>query len=125
MEAFPVRNDGAEAGKPGWITWVGLGALAMVLLFCIALWASRAEAQTLPGSACHNAMEIAKQLGAKYDEAPVAFGLQSNGNLLQVWSSAANGTWTIVSTTPAGISCIVAAGKRWESLPVASTDPLA
>ena len=70
---------------------------------------------------CHNATEIAKQLSNKYDEAPVAFGLQSNGNLLQVYASEDKGTWTVVSTSPAGMSCIVAAGKRWESLPYIKT----
>lgn len=70
-----------------------------------------------PRMPCYNAIEVAKQLSAKYDEAPVAFGMQSNGNLLQVYSSAEKGTWTVVSTTPSGMSCIVAAGKHWEQLP--------
>lgn len=74
---------------------------------------------------CHKADEIAKQLSNRYDEAPVAFGLQSNGNLLQVYTSENKGTWTVVSTTPAGLSCIVAAGKRWESLPFFKEDPMA
>lgn len=74
---------------------------------------------------CHDAAEIAKQLSNKYEEAPVAFGLQSNGNLLQVYSSEAKDTWTVVSTTPRGVSCIVAAGKRWESLPFFKNDPMA
>ena len=74
---------------------------------------------------CHNAAEIAKQLSSKYEEAPVAFGLQSNGNLLQVYASTQKDTWTVVSTTPNGMSCIVAAGKRWESLPYISDDPMA
>ena len=74
---------------------------------------------------CHNAAEIAKQLSSKYEEAPVAFGLQSNGNLLQVYASTQKDTWTVVSTTPNGMSCIVAAGKKWESLPFISTDPMA
>lgn len=74
---------------------------------------------------CHDANEIAKQLGNKYDEAPVAFGLQSNGHLLQVYASEDKGTWTVVSTSPAGVSCIVAAGKRWESLPHVKEDPMA
>ena len=30
-----------------------------------------------------------------------------------------------LSTTPAGMSCIVAAGKRWESLPIIKSDPMA
>ena len=74
---------------------------------------------------CHNAAEIAKQLSTRYDEAPVAFWLQSNGNLLQVYSSTEKETWTVVSTTPNGVSCIVAAGKKRESLPYISKDPMA
>jgi hypothetical protein len=74
---------------------------------------------------CHNAAEIAKQLSSKYEEAPVAFGLQSNGNLLQVYASEEKNTWTVVSTTPSGLSCIVAAGKSWESLPLLKNDPMA
>lgn len=74
---------------------------------------------------CHDATEVAKQLSNKYAEAPVAFGLQSNGNLLQVYASTEKGTWTVVSTTPAGLSCIVAAGRSWEHLPRIKQDPMA
>lgn len=74
---------------------------------------------------CHDAGEIHKQLSKKYDEAPVAFGLQTNGNLLQIYASADKGTWTVISTSPAGLACIVAAGKSWESLPVKKDSPVA
>ncbi|MDH3663889.1 MAG: hypothetical protein OEU92_28390 [Alphaproteobacteria bacterium] len=74
---------------------------------------------------CHDATEIARQLSKKYEEAPIAFGLQSNGNLLQIYTSETKHTWTVVSTTPAGKSCIVAAGKRWENLPFIKHDPMA
>ncbi len=74
---------------------------------------------------CHDAIEIAKQLSKKYEEEPIAFGLQSNGNLLQIYTSATKHTWTVVSTTPAGKSCIVAAGKRWETMPFIKSDPMA
>jgi len=74
---------------------------------------------------CHDSGEIHKQLSRKYDEAPVAFGLQTNGNLLQIYASKDTGTWTVVSTSPAGLSCIVAAGKSWESLPLIKEGPVA
>lgn len=88
---------------------------------------SSASAQTAEGMRmpCHDAGEIAKQLSAKYKEAPVAFGLQSNGNLLQIYASNQKSTWTVVSTSPNGKSCIVAAGKRWESVPFDKEDPMA
>lgn len=84
-----------------------------------------------PRMPCHNAAEIARQLSQKYNEAPVAFGLQSNGNLLQVYAcnkdcpGSGAPTWTVVSTTPHGLSCIVAAGRNWEQLPEVSDDPMA
>lgn len=98
-------------------------SLALVLSFA----ATSASAQVAQGMRipCHDATEIAKQLSKKYEEAPIAFGLQSNGNLLQIYTSASKHTWTVVSTTPAGKSCIVAAGKRWESLPFSKVDPMA
>jgi hypothetical protein len=104
------------------------GLLVAAMVFACGAFAGPAGAQMAPSNPrmpCHNATEIAKQLSNKYDEAPVAFGLQSNGNLLQVYSSEQKGTWTVVSTTPTGVSCIVAAGKRWESLPVVKNDPMA
>ena len=105
-----------------------LGLLASTMMFACGAFAGPLGAQTAPTSPrmpCHNASEIAKQLSSKYSEAPVAFGLQSNGNLLQVYFSPEKDTWTVVSTTPAGMSCIVAAGKRWESLPIIKSDPRA
>jgi hypothetical protein len=112
----------------------GDGAMRRVALFTTSLviacgaFTSPLAAQANQGGVrmpCHNASEIAKQLSSKYEEAPVAFGLQSNGNLLQVYASTQKDTWTVVSTTPNGMSCIVAAGKKWESLPFISTDPMA
>lgn len=104
------------------------GLLLSAMVFACGAFASPLGAQMAPNNSrmpCHNATEIAKQLSNKYEEAPVAFGLQSNGNLLQVYASEQKGTWTVVSTTPAGMSCIVAAGKRWESLPAIKSDPMA
>jgi hypothetical protein len=104
------------------------GLLIFAMVFACGAFASPLGAQMGPNNPrmpCHNASEIAKQLSSRYAEAPVAFGLQSNGNLLQVYSSEEKGTWTVVSTTPTGTSCIVAAGKRWESLPVVKNDPMA
>lgn len=75
--------------------------------------------QRLP---CHAYAEIARQLGATYAEAPVSLGLQSNGNLLQVFSSAESGSWTIVSVAPDGSACVLAAGQHWETVTPAKRD---
>lgn len=74
---------------------------------------------------CHDHHEVARQLAAAYDEIPVSIGLEGDGNLLQVFSSARTGSWTMVRTMPDGIACIVAAGSDWQQRPTASTDPAA
>lgn len=83
------------------------------------------QAPTMPPDElpCSSYAQIHAQLSRHYAERPVSLGLQSNGNLLQVYASAGSGTWTIVSLTPQGLACVVAAGANWEDLrPAAGTD---
>ena len=56
----------------------------------------------------------AEAVSERYKEAPVALGLASNGDLLEVFSSDNGSTWTIIVTSPNGTSCLVAAGQDWQ-----------
>ena len=75
---------------------------------------------SLPASAqqsvCGKRGDILKQLSIRYSEAPAAMGLSSTGGMLEVLTSPAGGSWTIVMTMPNGVSCLVAAGENWESV---------
>jgi hypothetical protein len=85
-----------------------------------------ALAQPPPGARlpCYDYREVVRQLGATYHEAPASLGLQSNGNVLQVFTSARSGSWTIVSVLPNGSACVLAAGRNWEDVePAAGRDP--
>lgn len=104
------------------LTSLAIAACALGTSAGTSAWAQSGQGMRIP---CHDATEIARQLTKKYEEAPIAFGLQSNGNLLQIYTSATQHTWTVVSTTPSGKSCIVAAGKRWEHVPFTKDDPTA
>ena len=42
---------------------------------------------------------------------------------MQIFASKTGQTWTVVLTTPAGLSCIVAEGTRWENLPNSPDGP--
>ena len=90
-----------------------LGA-GLVLLSTVAQAADEGRPLAIP---CFSYSEVVRQLKGTYAEAPVSLGLQSNGNLLQVFTSVDTGSWTILSTTPDGLACVLAAGERWESLP--------
>lgn len=99
---------------------------ALITVATMLLLGAQTRAQsTQPPLPCHSHAELARQLHDRYDETPVSLGLQGNGNLLQVYSSARTGTWTVVSTMPSGIACILAAGDRWQQRAVGAIDPAA
>jgi len=89
--------------------------LALLLLFAAAMPAGAVDdddpGQQLP---CTRFDHLAGFLEQTYGERPVSAGLQSNGQLLQIFVSDAGGSWTAVATSPAGTACIVATGRNWE-----------
>lgn len=71
--------------------------------------------------ACSTRAQILGALTKRYGEMPVAMGIASNGGLVEVLASPADGgskpgTWSIIVTMPTGISCLLATGESWETL---------
>lgn len=85
--------------------------VCLAILVSIGSFSGSAHAQ----SNCEPRDSLLGKLDRLFDERPVAIGLASTGNLLEVLTSAA-GTWTILITTPDGVTCIAAAGDHWQSL---------
>ncbi len=50
-------------------------------------------------------------------------GLANNGGVIEVLSSGSGNTWTIIITMPNGVTCLLAAGEGWESLPLIAAGP--
>lgn len=71
---------------------------------------------------CGSHAKVTAFLGKKYKEQVAAMGLVSNKGFMQLFV-AETGTWTVLLTTPEGISCIVAAGDSYEKAPVVANDP--
>lgn len=83
-------------------------ALAAVAL---GLLAGAAQAQQV----CTMRADLVKMLGDKYKEAATGQGLVGDKAILEVYTSE-KGTFTIVSSFPNGVACIVAAGNSWETM---------
>ncbi len=64
-------------------------------------------------STCAPRTDLARLLSQQHSETPVALGLASNGNLMEVFASNLGETWTLVMSMPNGLSCVVAAGEGW------------
>ena len=70
------------------------------------------------GAPCTDRTAVLKQLAGQYSEAPVAMGLANNGGVIELLNSHDRTTWTLIITMPDGMTCPVAAGQSWESIPV-------
>ena len=95
----------------------------MLLGAALAMVSSTVEAAP---QQCNNRDAVLKLLSSKYKEAPVAFGVTNNGGLVEVLKStpsAKEDTWTIIITTPQGVSCLVAAGEGWKAQEQIALDP--
>ncbi len=91
--------------------------LALTVGFALISTSALAEAQ------CDQRDSVLKLLSKKYQEAPVALGVTHNGGLVEVLSTGEGETWSIIVTTPEGLSCLVAAGEGWRSKDYVTLDP--
>ncbi len=78
---------------------------------CVAL-SHEAAAQPVP---CGDRAAIIAHLAAGYGERPVAIALDARGRVLEVFA-APSGTWTMLVSTPGGMTCLVASGTAWSPL---------
>ncbi|MHA1563946.1 MAG: hypothetical protein ACTSX7_01425 [Alphaproteobacteria bacterium] len=68
------------------------------------------------GPKCGPRNAIAKVLTARFAELPVSIGLAKDGAVLELFTTASGGTWTLLATNPKGVSCIVSHGESWMSM---------
>lgn len=66
---------------------------------------------------CDQRNNVLGHLAERYKEAPVAFGVTSQGRLIEVLSTIGGDTWTIIVSTPDGTTCLIAAGEAWRTRP--------
>jgi hypothetical protein len=63
-----------------------------------------------PGAVCGERRELVKSLRAQFNETQEDYVLASERKLIELFVSP-QGTWTVLVTTPLGISCVTASGN--------------
>ena len=88
--------------------------MGLVLAVMVLLSTTPATAQTVEhDSFAVSRDEIVSQLDKRFQEAPVAGGIASNGTILEVFATPDGRTWTIIMTRPDGRSTVIAEGEGW------------
>ncbi|WP_318608740.1 hypothetical protein [Mesorhizobium sp. BAC0120] len=88
-------------------------AFVLGALSCIALVGPAAAQAEHP--TCGPRKEVVAKLAQDFKESQQSVGVVNAQALLEVFVSGA-GTWTILATGTDGNSCILSAGKDWDSL---------
>lgn len=92
------------------ITEVALSTF--ILILAAILFAPAVAAQAV----CGSHQSVSEKLKKSYTETPVSMGVTTTGGIIEVFVSP-EGSWTLVVTQPNGMSCLIAAGQDWETLP--------
>lgn len=82
----------------------------------IASFALGCPAWATPQCAPRNS--VLSVLNTTYGETRRSIGLAANNGVIEVFASAETGSWTITITMADGVTCLVASGQNYESLPV-------
>lgn len=59
---------------------------------------------------CASTDEVYTTLLQKYQEERVAVGINTNGNLVEFWGNEESGSWSVIITSPDGVSCLADSG---------------
>ncbi len=80
-----------------------------------------ASAQGAPAM-CTARDGLLSQLESQYGEVPVAIGV-ADGRLIELLTAKDGLTWTIILTSPQGLSCLIASGEGWRPLAPVPSGP--
>ena len=70
---------------------------------------------------CADRAVVLMTLAVQYGEVPRHIGIAADLTLMELFVNEKTRSWTITSTTPSKITCLVAAGQNYES--IAETPP--
>lgn len=77
--------------------------------------ATPVSSQILP-QLCAPRDVVVNRLKKQYAESRVMLGTAGDGAMMiETYANKANGSWSLVTTTPQRLSCLVMAGKNWHA----------
>ncbi len=100
------------ARRQATVLWAGLTLVLFLVLSAAATGTARAEQVCLPRA------DAVAQLARQFDERAIGRGLSDDGQAMVELYVSDGGSWTVVVTSTAGVSCLVASGQNWSSLPL-------
>ncbi|MEW6450846.1 MAG: hypothetical protein AB1490_09375 [Pseudomonadota bacterium] len=89
--------------------------LITILAAAVALLPSVARSEPASTPPCGERARVIDAIQNHWVEFPIGRGLSADGRALEIYVGPA-GSWTIIATTPEGVTCLVAVGEAWETI---------
>ena len=99
----------------------GLILIILTIMF-FSIDRSGAEQRT-QSATCNTRTKIVDGLAKRFGEAPVFLGLSPDGSRAFELLASQNGSWTMIMTNNAGVTCIILVGNSAFVAPLASNKP--
>ncbi len=87
--------------------------LAILALAAVGIGPQSSSAQAVVN--CADRTKVVEFLARQYDEKQTAVGFVNPKAVMELYA-ADNGTWTLIITDVSGRSCVILAGKSWETI---------
>ncbi len=103
---------------------VRLPLAVMAAMLIAAMWfASAAQAQMVAQAqtVCEKRADMVRDLEKIYREVRRGAGMAGAQAIVELYTNEATGSWTILQTTPNGVTCLVATGDNWHDEPAELT----
>lgn len=62
---------------------------------------------------CNLRENTLRTFAERFNEAPVAIGLTTNGQVIEILSTPNGSTWSAFLTNPNGMTCMIGSGTSW------------
>ena len=95
----------------------------MIRILLLAAMISTAGASATAASQCGPRKAMIDTLAKNFEEHRVAIGLSRNGRLLEVLARKDGRTWTVIATSPQGMTCVLDTGEEWHVDQAAHSGP--
>lgn len=121
-----ARPSNAKRGRLATLRLSVMALLAASLLLGLGGFQRSSFAQSIGPPGCQPRANMIELLENRFAEKRIAAGISSQGMLVEIFATVDGSTWTLMVTTPNGLSCPFGVGEGWRTFEIKPVEgPLA
>lgn len=116
---YPIAHCVWRAIANGGVVWAAAAVLALMLAACASPPPEAPPVAAVPpadpcGPRVPHGQAVANLASPPWNERRVGQAIDGDGNVVEFFANPKGESWTIIRTSPDGLSCVLTAGEGWE-----------